>query len=178
MRSHHPVRTVNATRIADRTATMSTSATRCDRRRGGGLPEMDSGGGEQHVLLIVDDHAVMRALLRDFLRSSIAGLDVSEAPDGARALRLARERSPQVVLMDINLPDANGIELTAQIKALLPHTRVIIVTSLAGAADLERARAAGAFGYVTKDKIYAELVPLVARALSTPTSPESDGGAA
>jgi len=157
---------------------MNMTATPCDRRRGGRPTEALSAGAGKPGVLIVDDQAVMRALLRDFLQSSFTGLEVSEAHDGARALALARERSPRVVLMDINLTDANGIELAAQIKALLPDTRVIMVTSLTGSAYFERARAAGAFGFVTKEKIYAELIPIVASALNTPLSREGGGGMA
>ena len=70
-----------------------------------------------------------------------------------------------MVLMDVNLPDANGIELTARIKALRPATEVIMVTNLGGSAYVERAHAAGAFGYVRKDKIYTDLLPFLTRAL-------------
>ena len=152
-----------------------TNAAPSNRRRVAGPP--DTTGSGRHNMLIVDDQAVMRALLRDFMQSSIHGLEVSEAGDGARALKLAQERRPQVVLMDINLPDANGIELTARLRELLPDTRVILVTSQAGSAYVERARAAGAFGYVTKDKIYAELAPLVAAALNPPPARDGEGSA-
>ena len=128
-------------------------------------------------VLLVEDRGVMRALLRDFLQSSIPGLVIIEAANGARALKIARERRPQVVLMDINLPDANGIELTAQIKAMLPDARIIIVTGLNGSAYVERALAAGAFAYVTKDKIYAELLPLMMSALNAAPARNPDGGA-
>jgi DNA-binding NarL/FixJ family response regulator len=128
-------------------------------------------------VLIIDDQSVMRALIRDFLQSSLTNLTIAEAPDGARGMKLVAERRPRVVLMDINLPAANGIELAAQIKALRPETRVIMVTNLEGSAYVERALAAGAFGYVRKDKIYAELLPLVVRALgAAPPDRETGGG--
>jgi len=147
----------------------------CERRRGGRAPELPTGGGGRHSLLIVEDQAFMRALLRDFLQSSITGIDVSEAGDGARARKLAGERRPQVVLLDINLPDVNGLELTAEIKKLLPDTQVIVVTSLTAGAYVEHARAAGAIGFVTKEKIYTDLVPLVVSALSIRGTHEPGG---
>ena len=157
---------------------MSMNSTPGDRRRGPHAPDMHSGAVAEQAVLIVEDQAVIRALLRDFLQSSFPGLAISEAADGRRALQLARERRPHVVLMDVNLPDANGIELAAQIKALLPDTRVIMVTSLAGSAYLERARAAGAFGYVAKEKIFSELLPVLARALAAAPGNDAGGGGA
>jgi len=128
-------------------------------------------------LLMIDDQSVMRALIRDFLQSSLTNLTIAEAPDGARGMKLVIERRPRVVLMDINLPAANGIELAARIKALRPGTQIIMVTNLEGSAYVERALAAGASGYVRKDKIYSDLLPLVVRALgAAPPHEESPGG--
>jgi len=67
--------------------------------------------------------------------------------------------------MDVALPDANGIELTAQIKQMLPETEVVIVSQHAVEAYVERARAAGALAYIIKDKVYRELLPAIDRAL-------------
>src|SRR5262249_4240959 len=117
----------------------------------------------------------MRALIRDFLQSSLTNLTIGEAPDGARGIQLVTEREPRGVLMDVNRPDANGIELTARIKAVRPDTRIIMVTNLAGSAYVERAHAAGASAYVHKDKIYSELLPYVLRALS-PLPPHEQTG--
>jgi DNA-binding NarL/FixJ family response regulator len=133
----------------------------------------ESGRGVD--LLMIDDQSVMRALIRDFLQSSLTNLTIAEAPDGARGLKLVTERRPRVVLMDINLPAANGIELTARIKALRPATQIIMVTNLEGSAYVERARAAGASGYVRKEKIYSDLLPLVVRALGA-APPHDDTG--
>lgn len=125
-------------------------------------------------LLMIDDQSVMRALIRDFLQSSLTNLTIAEAPDGARGMRIVTERRPRVVLMDINLPAENGIELASRIKALRPGTQIIMVTNLEGSAYVERALAAGASGYVRKDKIYSELLTLVVRALGA-TPPHEDG---
>lgn len=121
---------------------------------------------DEHIdILIIEDRAVMRAILRDFLQSGFPGLSIGEARGEARAFDIVRERRPAIVLVDIVLADANGIDHTAKITALLPETRVIILSAHAGEPYAERAHAAGAFALVEKDKIYAELIPCVSRAL-------------
>ena len=121
-------------------------------------------------MLIVEDQDLMRRMLREYLQSAYPDAAIMEAADGARALELCGSHSPQLVLMDVRLPDANGIDLTAQVKEMLPETAVIIVSQHAGRAYVERARAAGAFAYITKDKVYRELLPTVSRALSRGSS--------
>lgn len=116
-------------------------------------------------MLIVEDQEYMRRMLREFLQSAFPDKNILEAGDGRSALALCSERRPQVVLMDIGLPDANGIELTAQIKTMLPDTAVIIVSSYAGSAYTERAKAAGAFAYVAKEAVHDKLLPAVTAAL-------------
>ncbi len=121
--------------------------------------------GKRIAMLIVEDHDLMRRLLREYLQSAYPDAAILEAADGARALELCRSRGPQLVLMDVGLPDANGIDLTVQIKEMLPETAVIIVSQHTGHAYVEQARAAGAFAYISKDTVYRELLPTVSRAL-------------
>ena len=135
-----------------------------------------SDSKRQVDLLVIDDQSVMRALIRDFLQTNMPDLAIAEAPDGNRGMRLVAERDPRVVLMDVNLPDANGIELTARIRELRPRTQVIMVSNLGGSAYVERAHIAGAFGYVHKDKIYTDLLPFLTRALGA-NPPHENGGA-
>jgi two-component system chemotaxis response regulator CheY len=116
-------------------------------------------------MLIVEDQDYMRRMLREFLHAAFPDKNILEAEDGRSALALCRERKPRLVLMDIGLPDANGIELTAQIKTMLPDTAVIIVSNQIGSAYTERAKAAGAFAYITKDAVHDELLPAVTAAL-------------
>jgi DNA-binding NarL/FixJ family response regulator len=120
---------------------------------------------QRPVILIVEDHEVMRRTLVEYVQSAYPDIAIMEAADGARALQLCRSSSPRLVLMDVALPDANGIELTAQIREMLPETEVVIVSQHADAAYIERARAAGAFAYITKDKVYRELLSTIDRAL-------------
>ena len=116
-------------------------------------------------MLIVEDQDYMRRMLREFLQKAFPDKDILEAGDGRSAMKLCNEHRPELVLMDIGLPDANGIELTAQIKSMLPDTAVIIVSNNTGSAYTERARAAGAFAYISKEAVHNELLPAVTAAL-------------
>ena len=120
---------------------------------------------EQHVtMLIVEDQDLMRRMLYEFLQSAYPGVIIMEAADGASALKQCHAR-PRIVLMDVALPDANGIDLTAQIKQMLPESEIIIVSQHDSSYHREQAGVAGAFAYIAKDKVYRELLPTIDRAL-------------
>lgn len=116
-------------------------------------------------MLIVEDNAMMRAALVQFVAAEFPDQSIYEAADGAGALQAVRECRPQLVLMDIALPDGNGIAIAADIKKAFPETIVIIVTQYDGVQYREHARAAGAVGYVAKERIHQELAPLLTRVL-------------
>jgi DNA-binding NarL/FixJ family response regulator len=134
-----------------------------------GLPEVaqmnPDGTADQNVVLIVDDQAAMRAGMRIFLQTAFPGCRIREADTGAGALAACLEHQPQLVLMDVCLPDANGIELTRRIKVLFRNIKVIVVSYLSGRAYVEQALAAGALCYIAKDNLVDELIPAVATAL-------------
>jgi DNA-binding NarL/FixJ family response regulator len=121
---------------------------------------------EATAMLIVEDQDYMRQSLRAFLQSVFPDKNVRVAADGKSAMALCREHHPKLVLMDIVLSDANGIELTAKIKAMMPDTAVIIVSSHSGSAYSERAKAAGAFACIAKESVYEDLLPAVNAALA------------
>lgn len=116
-------------------------------------------------MLIVEDQEYMRQMLREFLQTAFPDKNIMEAGDGRTALALCSERQPGLVLMDVGLPDADGIELTEKIKAMFPAITVIIVSSHAGSAYTERARSAGAFAYVAKETVTEQLLPAINAAL-------------
>ncbi len=108
-------------------------------------------------LLLVDDHAVVRQGLRMFL-----GLDpdfeiVGEAANGARALEMARQLQPDVVLMDLLMPVMDGISATEAIRRELPDIEVVALTSVLEDEKVVGAIRAGAIGYLLKDAEPAEL---------------------
>jgi NarL family two-component system response regulator LiaR len=102
-------------------------------------------------ILIADDHAVVRQGLRMFLSHDREIEVVAEAPDGAQAVRLATELKPDVVLMDMLMPVMDGITATAQIRAAVPETAVIAITSVLEDETVVGAVKAGAVGYLLKD---------------------------
>ncbi len=137
---------------------------------------MTSGAdiGEQNTVLIVEDHPLLRRVMRDFLQSAFPDCSFWEAADGAGALEACHAYRPQLVLMDICLPDANGIELTARLGTLYPGVRVIVVSQMCGEDYVQQALAAGARAYVCKDHVLTDLVPAVTAAIGIP--PATDPG--
>lgn len=100
-------------------------------------------------VLVADDHPVVRAGLRAMLH--VEGVDiVGEAASGAEAVQKSRDLGPDVVLMDVNMPDVDGLEATRQIKKVAPSTAVIIVTGVESKDYLRSAIEAGAVGYLVK----------------------------
>lgn len=114
-------------------------------------------------MVLADDHR----LLRDSLRRSLedAGmLVVGEAADGQAAVDEAVRTRPQVVLMDITMPVMDGITATRELKRRLPETKVVVLTMHDEADVVDRARRAGASGYLFKDTAVDEVVGAVQRA--------------
>ena len=101
-------------------------------------------------VLIADDHGVVRAGLRGLLTAS--GLDViGEADNGRVAVSLASELHPDVILLDVRMPEMDGLQALAAIKSKMPEISVVMLTVYASTAYLSRAIAAGAAGYLLKD---------------------------
>jgi len=109
-------------------------------------------------ILLVDDHP----LFLDGVRAALAGAEdlevVGEAHDVASGVRLAGELQPDVVLMDLNLPDASGIDATRQILAARPATRVLVMTMSSDDDAVVAALRAGARGFVVKGAGRADLL--------------------
>lgn len=102
-------------------------------------------------LVIVDDHSVVREGLRAFLRLQ-EGIDVvGEAAGADEAIRVAAAASPDVVLLDLVMPDGDGIGAIRRLLEVAPGARVLVLTSFADDAQIFAAVAAGAAGYLLKD---------------------------
>jgi len=101
-------------------------------------------------VLLVDDHEVVRQGLRALLAAQEDMEVVGEAPDGQRAVALAREISPDVVVMDISMPGMNGLEATREIVKRSPQIKVLVLTSYDDDDCVVQMTEAGAVGYLTK----------------------------
>jgi two-component system response regulator NreC len=112
-------------------------------------------------ILLVDDHAVVRAGLRMLLGADPELQIVGEAENGAQALRLVDEVAPDVVLMDISMPDMNGIEATRKIKELAPNVTVLALTMHEDDQYFFEMLAAGASGYVPKRAAPNDLISAI-----------------
>ena len=102
-------------------------------------------------LMLVDDHPLFRQGLRRVLDMEEDLEVVAEAADGEEALRLAAERKPDVVLMDVNLPAMNGLQATRELQAKFPEIAVIILTAYHDEEQLFHAMRSGAAAYYPKD---------------------------
>lgn len=102
-------------------------------------------------ILLVDDHLLFRKGLIRLLDAQPDFDVVGEAPDGLAALERVRELHPDVVLMDISMPDCDGLEATRRIKAQMPEVKVVMLTVSDDEQDLVTAVKCGADGYLLKD---------------------------
>jgi two-component system NarL family response regulator len=106
---------------------------------------------ERLRVMVVDDHALFRRGLEVVLQHE-PDLDlVGEASDGAEAVERAQDLMPDVLLMDIRMPRSSGIEAAREIRGLLPHAKILMLTISSEEADLYEAIKAGASGYLLKD---------------------------
>jgi DNA-binding NarL/FixJ family response regulator len=112
-------------------------------------------------VIIADDHRLFAEALEAILGGDERIEVVGHAGDGREAVRLAAELRPDVVLMDISMPVMDGIEAARAICADRPDACILMLTGSNSRADVDRSRRAGAAGYVTKDRIAAELIDAI-----------------
>jgi DNA-binding NarL/FixJ family response regulator len=109
-------------------------------------------------LLIADDHGVLRAGLIALLNGESGMEVVGEADDENSAVSLAVEKRPDVVLMDLSMPNTGGIEATRRIKQLVPEARTLILTVHEDKSLMQEAIRSGAMGYILKRAVKSELI--------------------
>lgn len=110
------------------------------------------------TVLLVDDHPVVRDGLRGMLADEPGIEVVGEAGNGRDAVGAARRLRPDVVLMDLRMPDVDGVAATLAVRDELPDTRVLVLTTFDADRDIQRAISAGAVGYLLKDAPRGDLV--------------------
>jgi DNA-binding NarL/FixJ family response regulator len=116
-------------------------------------------------VLIADDNGLFRSALDVILAAEPEVRVIGRATDGEEAVRMVAELEPDVVLMDLSMPVLDGFLATQRILEESPGTRVLVLTGSPERTDIERAEAAGAAGYVTKDRIASELVAAILAAV-------------
>ncbi|MBI5293929.1 MAG: response regulator transcription factor [Chloroflexi bacterium] len=116
---------------------------------------------EEITLMLVDDHDVVRTGLRSYLETQPGMRVVAEARNGAEALKIVTSTRPQIVLMDITMPDMDGLEATRRLKAQVPECLVLALTVHEDKQYFMEMLAAGASGYLTKQAAADELVAAI-----------------
>lgn len=130
-----------------------------------------SGKGAVSIrLLIADDHALVRSGLRSMLQREPGIEIVGEARNGREAVELCRSLRPDLVLMDVRMPEMDGLEATRAIKQEFPETAVLMVTMHENRDYMLEATKAGAAGYVLKDASRNELISAVRRVVDAESS--------
>ena len=117
-------------------------------------------------ILIIDDHADFRAMVRDYLNRDELDLEIFEASTAEMGVVKASCVKPDIVLMDINLPNTNGLAATRHIKEDMPNCDVIILTMFEVEAFKQAAQKVEAAAFIGKSEIYDRLLPAVKKCLA------------
>jgi NarL family two-component system response regulator LiaR len=118
-------------------------------------------GSEKIAVVLVDDHAIVRQGLRTYLELQPDIEVVGEASDGREAVGVVRDTVPDIVLMDLVMPNSDGVEATRAITGMAPSTRVIVLTSFSEDEKVFASIKAGAQGYLMKDVLPQDLVKAI-----------------
>ena len=114
-------------------------------------------------ILLVDDHEIVRRGVLLLLRAEKSLQVCGEAVDGREAVQKAQELRPDAIVMDISMPNVNGLEASREIRRILPHAKIVILSQHNFAEMKRQAFAAGADEYVEKSAVSSELVAALER---------------
>jgi len=109
-------------------------------------------------LIVVDDHAGVRKRISKLLRSTTDIVVVGEAATGAQAIKLALSKKPDMMLLDVELPDQRGTTVMRRLRSILPDMKVLAISSYSDRQFVLGMKENGASGYLTKDKIPSQLI--------------------
>src|SRR5687768_12806153 len=120
-------------------------------------------------VLVVDDHALLRTGVANIINQEPDLEVVAEAANGLEAVDAFQQHRPDVTLMDLRMPDLEGVEAVRRIRAIDPHARVVVLTTYDADEDIARALQAGAKAYILKDISAAALVACIRDVLAGKT---------
>lgn len=112
-------------------------------------------------IVVADDHPLIRRGVRAVLSMVADVLVVGEAEDGAQAVALYRTLLPDLILLDLQMPNVDGIEAIEQIRQDFPQAKILVLTTYSGDAQALRALRAGALGYILKSNLHDELIEAI-----------------
>ncbi len=112
-------------------------------------------------IVVADDHPLIRRGVRAVLSMVADVLVVGEAEDGAQAVELYRTLLPDLILLDLQMPNVDGIEAIEQIRKEFPQAKILVLTTYSGDAQALRALRAGAMGYILKSNLHDELIEAI-----------------
>jgi DNA-binding NarL/FixJ family response regulator len=112
-------------------------------------------------ILVADDHELVRCSIRGLLRARPGWTVVGEAMNGREAVEKANRLKPDVIILDISMPDLDGLQATRRIREIVPTTKVVVLTMHDSDQMMRRVLHAGALGYVLKSALATQLVKAV-----------------
>jgi len=112
-------------------------------------------------ILLADDHKIVRDGLKSLIKKEVGMEVIGEADNGRKTVQLARDLEPEIIIMDISMPDLNGIEATRQIVADSPDVKIIALSMHSDKRYVKGVLSAGASGYLLKDSAFEELVEAI-----------------
>ena len=124
-------------------------------------PDVNTAGGRPITVLCVDDHRIVREGLRMIIDSEPDMTVIDSAADGREAVARYRQHTPDITLMDLQLPEMGGVDAIRAIRHLDGHARIIVLTMYKGDEDIHRAMDAGASTYLLKDTLADDLPRIV-----------------
>ncbi len=125
---------------------------------------------ERSKILIVDDHDTFRETVKDYLKIQGLNVEIFEANSAELAIVKALREKPDIILMDIRLPEMNGIDAAGRIKGYLPKCEVIILTMFETEAFKKVFKSDKVSAYIGKSELYEKLVPTIKRFLPKESS--------
>jgi len=120
-----------------------------------------SDGSAQIRILAVDDHALVREGIAALISTEPGLTLVAEASNGREAIQQFRAQRPDIILMDLQMPEMNGLDAIIAIRGEFPDAKIIVLTTYKGDVQIRRALKAGAQGYLLKNTLHKELVQTI-----------------